>query len=140
MTVKSPGRPAPAAAKPSPAAGAPEKAKKVEPPPPPLTPLARVALARRTAFRRTVIPVLVTTGLAMLLLACWAVSVLVLGRVPFKPDAQVDISTRFFARLCLLAWPIGLILLAGAAFLIVEVYRYYKTEPPPPPPADAAKG
>lgn len=90
--------------------------------------MARVALARRIAFRRNVIPILVTTGLAMLLLGCWAVSVLVLGRVPFRPDAEVDISTRFFARVCLLAWPIGLTLLAGAAFLMTEVYRYYKGE------------
>jgi hypothetical protein len=137
VTVKTPGKPPPA--------GKPAKPKKVEPPPPPLTPLARVALARRIAFRRTVIPILVTTGLAMLLLGCWAVSVLLLGRIPFRPDAQVDISTQFFARLCLLAWPIGVILLTGAVILMFEVHRYYNSQTPPPterpappPPSSAA--
>jgi hypothetical protein len=106
---------------------------KVEPPPPPppLTPLGRVVLVRKIAFRRTIIPPLLVSGLAMILLGCWAVSVLALGKDPFKGD--VTFQTRYLARMMLLAWPIGVILLGGAAFLMYDVYtacRQYPQEIP----------
>ena len=55
------------------------------------------------------------------------VSVLALGRIPFQPDRSVDVSTRFFAKLSLLAWPVAAVLLAGTAFLMYDVYAYYRT-------------
>ena len=105
-----------------------------QPSPPKLRPLARTALTRKIALRRTLIPILLSTGLVMILLGLWAVVVLAGGKDPFK--GEVTFQTRYLARLMLLAWPIAAILLAGTAFLMYEVYNHYRIHhPQQPPPA-----
>ncbi len=100
------------------------KPKKVEPPPVALTALQRAMLTRKIGLRRTVIPMLLTTGLAMVVLGCWGVVVLVGDGGPL--EGGVRFETRHLARLMLLAWPIAAILLGGAGFFMHEVHRYYK--------------
>jgi hypothetical protein len=93
-------------------------------PPPKLSPLERARLNRKIALRRTVIPILLTTGLVMVLLGIWSVAVLASGSDPLR--GEVTFRTRYLARLMLLAWPIAVILLAGTAFLMHEVYTHYQ--------------
>ncbi len=128
VVVKTPG-----AVRPKPPA-APEPKKKPAPPPP-LTSLARAALNRKIALRRTVIPILLTTGLLMVLLGCWAVIVLAGNTDPLK--GAVTFETRHLAELMLLAWPVAAILLAGTGFLVYEVYTHYRMYPPQEAKADA---
>jgi hypothetical protein len=101
---------------------------KVEPPPK-LTPLAKANLNRKIALQRTLIPILLSTALAMVLLGVWSVVVLVGG-------GEVTSQTRYPARLMLLAWPIAVILLAGTAFLMHEVYSHFRIHQPQQPAAD----
>lgn len=82
---------------------------------------------RTVQFRRTAIPILLSTGIAMILLGLWSASVLLLGTVPFS-DAEVTAWETWLARLALLAWPIAAVLLAGTAFFMHDVYRWYKAQ------------
>lgn len=114
----------------------PEKPKKAEPPPPPpppLTPLAKATLARKIAFRRTAIPVLLVSGLGMVLLGCWAIGVLAFDKDLLK--GEVTFPARNLAKMMLLAWPIGAILLGGAVLLMYDVYQSCQTQLAQPPPA-----
>jgi hypothetical protein len=107
---------------------------KVQPAPPKLTPLAKANLNRKVALRRTLIPILLSTGVVMVLLGVWSVAVLAGGSDPFK--GEVTFQTRYLARLMLLAWPIAIILLAGTAFLMHEVYSHYRIHQPQQPAAE----
>jgi len=84
----------------------------------------RLAEPSGISLRRTAIPVLLTTGLGMLLLGGWAICVLAFGFDPIRPELAEQ--NQPLARLMLLAWPTGLILLAGAGIFMRDVVRWYK--------------
>jgi hypothetical protein len=108
----------------------PKRIRQPPPPPPPLTPLEKVERSRQIEFRRTVIPALLTMGLAMFVLGCWSIGVLAAGVDFFHPRAEITVRTSYLAKLALLAWPIAFVLLGGASLFMYEVHTWLTMYPP----------
>ena len=108
----------------------PKKQEQGNGPPAVLTPVQRVQRRQQIEWRRTAIPMLLTTGLAMVLLGIWSAGVLAGGVNLLEPGAKPSIQTVWLAKLSLLAWPVGAVLLTGAGFFMHDVYRWYRMYPP----------
>lgn len=105
-------------------------ARKPKAPPPPLTPLERIQRNRQIERRRTAIPLLLTMGLAMIAIGAWSIGVLGTDTDLLHPHASMTPNATYFAKLALLAWPIAVVLLAGAGLFMYDVYVWFTMYPP----------